>query len=148
MYKWCHFHPQPLLFSQKSYQCIVLNFQLIWIKCAIPAVIDCVITWTCTEMHYTVSSSVMLRDTFQWCQINIKESETPSTQLFVHIFFFTFLRRAMNCGTRRTGKWRLPTTSLHIWPITWDIKGVCVCLNIIAPSIPLTDKTVCIVLQF
>ena len=27
-------------------------------------------------------------------------------------------------------------------------KGVCVCLNIIAPSIPLTDKTVCIVLQF
>ena len=27
-------------------------------------------------------------------------------------------------------------------------KGVCVCLNIIAPSIILTDKTMCILLQF
>ena len=39
-----------------------------------------------------------------------------------------FLRRAMNCGTRRiTGQLRQPTTSLHTWPVTWDIKG-CLCL--------------------
>ena len=38
-----------------------------------------------------------------------------------------FLRRAMNCGTRITGQLRQPTTSLHTWPITWDIKG-CLCL--------------------
>ena len=51
----------------------------------------------------------------------------------------------------------------HNWPITTTnqlpphlasylpagtSKGVCVCLNIIAPSIPLTDKTMCISLQF
>ena len=39
----------------------------------------------------------------------------------------TFLRTAMNCGTRITGQLRQPTTSLHTWPITWDIKG-CLCL--------------------
>ena len=39
----------------------------------------------------------------------------------------TFLRRAMNCGTRITGQLRQPNTSLHTWPITWDIKG-CQCL--------------------
>ena len=27
-------------------------------------------------------------------------------------------------------------------------KGVCVCLNIIAPSMALADKTMCILLQF
>ena len=38
-----------------------------------------------------------------------------------------FLRRAMNSGTCITGQLRQPTTSLHTWPITWDIKG-CLCL--------------------
>ena len=38
-----------------------------------------------------------------------------------------FLRRAVNYGTRITGQLRQPTTSLHTWPITWDIKG-CLCL--------------------
>ena len=38
-----------------------------------------------------------------------------------------FLWRAMNCGTRITGQLRQPTTSLHTWTITWDIKG-CLCL--------------------
>ena len=39
----------------------------------------------------------------------------------------SFLQRAMNCGTRITGQLPQPTTSLHTWPITWDIKG-CMCL--------------------
>ena len=39
----------------------------------------------------------------------------------------TFLRRAMKNGTRITGQSRQPTTSLHTWLITWDIKG-CLCL--------------------
>ena len=39
----------------------------------------------------------------------------------------SFLRRAMNCGTHITGQLRQPTTPLHTWPITWDIKG-CLCL--------------------
>ena len=33
----------------------------------------------------------------------------------------------MNCGTRITGQLQQPTTSLHTWPNTWDIKG-CLCL--------------------
>ena len=33
----------------------------------------------------------------------------------------------MNSGTRITGQLGQPTTSLHTWPITWDIKG-CLCL--------------------
>ena len=48
----------------------------------------------------------------------------------------------------------------HNWPVTTTNHlpqhlanylghlGVCVCLNIIAPSIPLTDRIMCIVLQF
>ena len=36
-------------------------------------------------------------------------------------------RRTMNSGTRITGQLRQPTTSLHTWPVTWDIKG-CLCL--------------------
>ena len=61
----------------------------------------------------------------------------------------SFLRRAMNCGTRITGQLRQPTTSLHTWPITWDIEG-CLCLfKYHSPMhTPLTDKTMCIVLQF
>ena len=71
-----------------------------------------------------------------------------NTRAFFHSMDIlrTFLRRAMNCGTRITGQLRQPSTSLHTWPGT--SKGVCVCLNIIAPSIPLTDKTMCILLQF
>ena len=38
-----------------------------------------------------------------------------------------FLRRAMKSGTRITDQLRQPTTSLHTWPITWDIKE-CLCL--------------------
>ena len=38
-----------------------------------------------------------------------------------------FLQRAMKSGTRITGQLRQPTTSLHTWPNTWDIKG-CLCL--------------------
>ena len=53
-----------------------------------------------------------------------------------------FLRRAMNCGTCITGQLWQSTTSLHTWPITWDIK-MCLC-----PSISRTDKTMSILLQF
>ena len=44
----------------------------------------------------------------------------------------------MNYGTHKTGQLRQPTTSLHTWPIAWDIKGCLCLLNIIAPDIPLT----------
>ena len=78
--------------------------------------------------------------------------KTFQRPMFLHIstraWGQPFLRRAMKSGTRITGQLRQPTTSFHTWPITWDIKGVCVCSNIIAPSVPLTDKTMCIVLQF
>ena len=43
------------------------------------------------------------------------------------VLFLSFVRRAMNSGTRITGQLRQPTTSLHTWPITWGIKG-CLCL--------------------
>ena len=60
-----------------------------------------------------------------------------------------FVRRAMNCGTRITGQLQMydnqpPPSKPGQLPGT--SKGVCVCLNTIAPSIPLTDKTMCIVL--
>ena len=60
-----------------------------------------------------------------------------------------FLRRVMKSGTRITGHGydnQPPPSTPDQLPGT--SKGVCVCLNIIAPSIPLTDKTMCIVLQF
>ena len=46
---------------------------------------------------------------------------------FIDEEFKSYLRRAMNSGTRITGQLRQPTTSLHTWLITWDIKG-CQCL--------------------
>ena len=51
----------------------------------------------------------------------------PKPSYLILSYQYTFLRRAMNCGTRITGQLRQPTTSLHTWPITWDIKG-CLCL--------------------
>ena len=35
----------------------------------------------------------------------------------------SFLRSTMDSGTHITGQLRHSTTSLHTWPIIWDIKG-------------------------
>ena len=63
--------------------------------------------------------------------INSQEHPIGKVKDFIYRVEFkirgTFLRRAMNSGTRITGQLRQPTTSLHTWPITWDIKG-CLCL--------------------
>ena len=82
----------------------------------------------------TLSKAHMLKLTTPWWR---PAAYIPAT---------AFLRRVMNCGTRITGQLWQPTISLHTWPITWDIKG-CLCLNIIAPSIPLTDK-LCVFYNF
>ena len=59
-----------------------------------------------------------------------------------------FLQRAMNSGTRITGQLRQSTTSLHAWPITWDIRG-CMCLfEQHSTKHTLIDKAMCILLQF
>ena len=50
----------------------------------------------------------------------------------------SFLWRLMNCGSRITGQLRQPTSTPGQLPGTSN--GVCVCLNITAPGIPLTDK--------
>ena len=60
-----------------------------------------------------------------------------------------FLRRAMKSGTRITGQLRQPTTSLHTWPITWDIKGCLYLFEHHSPKhTPDWKKNMCIVLQF
>ena len=46
-----------------------------------------------------------------------KEFVKTSIFLILKKPYTPFLRRAMNCGTRKTGQLRQPTTSLHTWPI-------------------------------
>ena len=55
-----------------------------------------------------------------------KKSNTGQIFTYVKRNKDAFLRRAMKSGTRITDQLRQPTTSLHTWLITWDIKG-CLC---------------------
>ena len=65
--------------------------------------------------------------TCQWAIISGVLGGRNEDDLFASEWYLAALRRAMKSGTRITGQLRQSTTSLHTWPITWDIKG-CLCL--------------------
>ena len=85
-------------------------------------------TWFATHMAITcvfITQSIRLKN-FTCERDNL---EISNIWIISFVISDAFLRSAMNCGTRITGWLRQPTTSLHTWPITRDIKA-CLCLFI------------------